>query len=316
VKYLKSINFAENPIAPSVFLHVLRGKYNVILLREDYPVMCHLAYFAAKIKKIPTLLTTERTYRPKGLKGLLLRLFDVTVNSVLRNGANAYTAHCTAAIDFVEKNLGTSRKMILTPAGIDINSFNPQLIKDSVYLKDGDPKLLTVARLHEYKGIEYLMKALRNTVQEAREIKLYILGKGPEKKKLEKLAKDMEIENNVFFMNIAIPNHEMPKLYSECDIYVQPSIIEPFGIAVLEAMACGKPVVGTKTGGMLDTIVDGVTGFSVPPGDAGELYGAIIRLVKDSDLRLKMGENARKEALRYDWKRIAQRYLDVVSSIH
>lgn len=315
VKYLKSIDFAENPFAPSVFLHILRSNFDVVMLREDYPFMCHLAYFASKIKRIPTILTTERTYKPQGFKGFFLRVFDVTINRVLRSGADAYTAHCNAAMDFARKNLGTSRKMVLTPVGIDTYSFDSLPGKDFTYIKDGDLKLLTVARLHEYKGLQYLIKALGDVVQEKKDIKLYILGKGPEKKKLEKLVKDMKIDDNVVFMNIAIPNQEMPQLYSECDLYVQPSIIEPFGIAVLEAMACGKPVVGTKTGGMLDTIVDGVTGFSVPPANVEELAGAIMKLVKDRDLLVRMGEHARKKALQYDWKLVASKYLDVISSI-
>jgi len=68
VEYLKCVDFAENPIAPQVFFHVLLGRYDIVMLREDYPVMCHFAYFASKLRKIPLTLTTERTYTPKGFK--------------------------------------------------------------------------------------------------------------------------------------------------------------------------------------------------------------------------------------------------------
>ena len=60
-----------------------------------------------------------------------------------------------------------------------------------------------------------------------------------------------------------VRHHEIPALYAECDVYAQPSIVEPYGIAVLEAMACGKPVVGTRVGGILDTMKDGGLGFSL-----------------------------------------------------
>ena len=66
-----------------------------------------------------------------------------------------------------------------------------------------------------------------------------------------------KLKDHVEFIQVSIPNYEMAHVYSSCDIYVQPSIIEPFGIAVLEAMACGNPVVSSNVGGMRDTVVDG-----------------------------------------------------------
>ena len=314
VKYLKCVDFDENPIAPSVFFHVLRDGYNVVMLREDYPIMCHLAFFASKARKIPTILTTERTYYPTGLKGILLRALDATVNKILREGVSAYTAHCSAAVEFSKKKLGTSRAMVITPAGVDSNLFRP-LPKDDFYLEEGNIRLFTVARLHKYKGLQYLIKAFEKVVQERKDAKLYILGKGPEERALKRLAMDLGVDDKIVFISKPIPNTEMPRVYTECDIYVQPSVIEPFGIAVLEAMACGKPVVGTRIGGMLDIIVDGKTGFLVPPADASALSKAILKLVEDRTLLKKMGENAREEALQYDWNIIAKRYLDLINKI-
>ena len=315
VRYLRCVDFDENPIAPSVFFRVLRGGYNVVMLREDYPIMCHLAFFASKIRKIPTILTTERTYYPTGLKRIFLKFLDVTLNKILREGVSAYTAHCSAAVEFSKKKLGTSRKMVITSAGVDSNLFRP-LPKDAFYLKDGNIRLFTVARLHKYKGLEYLIKAFARVVQERKGVvKLYILGKGPEEWALKRMAMNLGVDDDVIFISKSIPNTEMPRVYTECDIYVQPSVIEPFGIAVLEAMACGKPVIGTRIGGMLDTIVDGKTGFLVPPADASALSKAILKLVEDRTLLKEMGENAREEALRYDWNVIAKRYLDVINEI-
>ncbi len=315
VKYLTSIDFAENPIVPSVFFHVLKGNYDVVMLREDYPFICHMAYFAAKVKGIATVLTTERTYYPSSFKGFFLKFFDITINKVLRNGVDAYTAHCTAAKDFAEKYLGTLRTIAVIPPGIDTDLFKPLIITNSTYLKYGHPKLLTVARLHEYKGLKYLIKSLADVAKSNTEIKLYIMGKGPEKKNLEKLINELNLDDNVVFLNIAIPNNEMPQLYSECDIYVQPSIIEPFGIAVLEAMACGKAVIGTKTGGMMDTIIDGVTGFSVSAANSEDLSRAIIKLINNRTLLVQTGVAARKESLRYDYQIISRQYLTVINGI-
>jgi len=316
VRYLKSVDFDENPIAPSVFFSVLREKYDVVMLREDYPIMCHLAYLAAKMKRTPLTLSTDRTYSLSILsfKGFFLGFLDLTINKLVRASVDAYVAHCTAAKDFVLRALNTHRDVKVIPIGVDTNFFKP-VHSYGTYLQEGDFKILTIARLHPYKGLEYLIKAMDKVVKEKLNVKLYIKGKGEDRKKLEKLVKDLSLDKHVSFVEKAIPSDEMPELYAECDLYVQPSIIEPFGIAVLEAMTCGKPVIGTKTGGMLDTIVDGKTGFLIPPADEKALNEAILKLIKDDDLRETMGRNARAQALKYDWNIIAKRYLDVINEI-
>jgi len=316
VKYLASIDFYENPIVLSVFFHVLRQHYDVIMLREDYPIICNLAYFAAKIKKIPLTLSTDRTYSlgVSNLKGLLLKILDSTTNRLVRNGVDAYIAHCSAAKEFVIDELKTTNQVKVIHIGIDTDFFKP-MERRAKYLNEGTFKILTVARLHNHKGLEYLVKAMTSVVEKYPGVRLYIKGKGEEEKKLKEMIDILGLEEHIRFIKEAIPGNDLPEFYSECDLYVQPSIIEPFGIAVLEAMACGKPVVGTKTGGMLDTIVDGVTGFSVPPANPEELSGAIIKLIDDRVLHIKMGENARKESLRYDWNVIGKKYQDVVQSI-
>jgi glycosyltransferase involved in cell wall biosynthesis len=141
--------------------------------------------------------------------------------------------------------------------------------------------------------------------------KLYLLGKGEEESRLRKLAKDLGVSEYVEFVTTPIPNEDMPHVYSLCDIYVQPSVIEPYGIAVLEAMACGKPVVGTNVGGMLDTIEHGKSGFRAEPANPKELAKYIIKL-NDNKLRKKMGKNARKRAKLFDWIKIGKKYIKLI----
>ncbi|HID26757.1 MAG TPA: glycosyltransferase family 1 protein [Methanosarcinales archaeon] len=311
VEYLPTIlDIGENPIVPSAFIHIFKNNYDLILLQEDYQNICHLAYVAAKIKKIPTILSTERTYYPENFaKRVLLKWFDKTINKIIRNGVEVYTAHCTAAQDFVIKELKVPREVKVIPVGVDINLFYPQKNKNQ-YLKEGDFKILTVARLHNYKGLEYLIKAMKIVIAKHPNAKLYILGKGAERENLENLIKDLNLNSNIIFIKESIPNPKMPELYAECDLYVQPSIIEPYGIAVLEAMACGKPVIGTKVGGMLDTIKDGKTGFLVEPRDYKELAKKILEI---HNIKEEFGRSARERVMEgFDWKGIAIKYLQTV----
>lgn len=308
VEYLPTIlDIGENPIVSGLNLE----GYDVALLQEDYPFICHKAYTEAKKCGIKTILSSERTYYPGGIKGTILKILDRVKNDKLRERVDVLTAHCSVAKEFMERELGVKRVVKVIHVGVDTALFQPMEPKGS-YLSEGEFKILTVARLHKYKGLEYLIEAMRVLQDQMPESKLYILGKGAEKENLKSLVKTLGLERNVEFIREAIPNHEMPFLYSECDVYVQPSIIEPYGIAVLEAMACGKPVIGTKVGGMMDTIKDGETGFLVEPGNAEEIADRI-KILGDENKRAEMGEKAREWVVdNFDWMVIGKRYQEVV----
>jgi glycosyltransferase involved in cell wall biosynthesis len=144
---------------------------------------------------------------------------------------------------------------------------------------------------------------------------LYILGKGQEEIKLKKLVRDLQLTSTVTFVSTPIPNYKMPELYAECDVYVQPSIIEPYGIAVLEAMACGKPVVGTRVGGMRDTIKEEECGFIAAPANPADLAEKILRL-REECLRNDFGIAARLRAMeKFDWNKIASEYSEILDGL-
>lgn len=316
VKYFPTpLNVGENPIAPPVFVHIIKNDYDVILLQEDYQNICHLAYFASKFKGIPTVLSTERTYYPEALtKKIPLKILDRTANKIVRNGVDVMTAHCTAAKEFMIKELGVKREIKVIPVGVDTNLFKPMRSKGQ-HLTSGELKILTVARLHKYKGLNYLIGAMKVVHEEIPDARLYIIGKGPEEQNLRNLVENLALEDVIEFIKTPVPNHKMPGLYAECDVYVQPSTIEPFGIAVLEAMGCAKPVIGTKVGGMADTIVDGETGFLVNSRDSKKLGDSIIDL-SNQEKREEVGRNARNRAVEhFDWAVISNKYTIIIENL-
>jgi len=312
VKYLPTIlDIGENPI---VYGLNLKG-CDVALLQEDYSFICHKAYAEAKKYGIKTILSLVRGYYPKGYKGLFLKLFDQLKNKELREGADVLTARCSATKDFMEKELEVKREIEIMYSGVDTDLFKPLSEPSGKYLAEGGFKILTIARLHKYKGLEYLIEAMQFLRDQMPEVKLYMLGKGPEEKNLKNLVKRLGLESEIEFLQRSIPNYEMPFLYRECDIYVQPSLIEPYGIAVLEAMACGKPVIGTKVGGMTDTIKDDETGFLVEPGNAKELADRI-SVLKDRNKRTEMGIRAREWVVsKFDWMLVGKKYQDVIEEL-
>lgn len=264
VEYLPTIlDIGDNPIVYRFDI----GDFDAALLQENYPFICTKAYREAKKQGIKTILSSERTYYPRGIKGAVLKILDDTKNKELREGVDVLTAHCSAAKDFMIVELGVEREIKVIHVGMDTTLFRPKE-PTGEYLPEGPINILTVARLRKYKGLEFLIEAIKSLKDRMPDVKLSILGKGTEKANLKKLVKKLGLEQNVEFVDEPVPNYKMPFVYGDCDIYVQPSIIEPYGIAVLEAMACGKPVIGTKVSGMRDTIRDGETGVLVNPENA------------------------------------------------
>lgn len=314
VNYLPTLlDFTDNPIV-SVDKHFFKD-YDILMLQEDYPSICHQVYRAAKKYGIPLVLSSERTYYPKNyLKLCPLKVLDFTINKILRNGVDVLTAHCTAAKTFMAKELGVKREIRVINVGVDSEVFKPLVVANK-YLPKGSPKILTVARLHEYKGLEYLIKAMKKVIQNIPEAHLYIMGKGPLEQNLKKLTETLDLEEYITFISESIPNSKMPELYAECDVYVQSSIIEPYGIAVLEAMACGKPVVGTSVGGMIDTIKDEECGFLVDPADSSQLAEKLL-LFKDKALCESFGRAARSRVKdKFDWINIVHEYQKILEEL-
>ena len=122
-----------------------------------------------------------------------------------------------------------------------------------------------------------------------------------QRRKLEELISSLGIRDHVWWLGV-LPQGELPRYYGAADVFVLPSRYELFGIVMLEAMACGVPVVATRFGGPAEVIAHGETGFLVDPTDPEELAGAIEALLSNPELRREMGRRTRRAAEeRYSW---------------
>jgi len=292
IRYLPTIADIGTPIVLGLDIK----DCDTVLLQEDYPYICQRAFSIASRLGIKTILLYERsTYLESFIRNSIIKILSRTISKSIIYSANELVAYSSAAMNFLKNELGVNREIKVIPVGVDINVFKP-LESEGRYLKEGNPKILTVARLIKRKGLDYLIKSVHLVKEYLPSIKLYIKGKGPEEINLRNLIKNLGLENQVEFINQILPYYEIPILYGECDIYVQPSVIEPYGIAPLEAMACGKPVIGAKVGIMPDAIIHGETGFLAEPKNVKELASKILEL-SDEKKRKKMGKKARKLAV-------------------
>ncbi|GIV61043.1 MAG: glycoside hydrolase [Rhodothermaceae bacterium] len=174
------------------------------------------------------------------------------------------------------------------------------------------PTLLTVCRLVPRKGVDTVLQALPQVVEAVPEVVYLIGGDGPDRPRLEGLARDLGVTDHVRFCG-RIPDDDLPLLYNACDVFVMPSRLDPphvegFGLVFLEAGACGKPVVGARTGGIPDAVADGETGLLVPPDDPPTLAAALCRLLAAPDWARHLGRQGRRRVLEaFTWDHAADR---------
>lgn len=169
----------------------------------------------------------------------------------------------------------------------------------------GDSLILCVSRIDPRKGQEYLIQAMAEVVRKHPDSTCIFIGNGSLTKKfigrtnrleeLESMVNDLGLAGKVKFLG-KVGQDDLLKAYDACDMLVQPSINEGFGLVISEAMCFGKPVVGSNVGGIPEQIRDGVNGFLFRPRDHVELAGCIETLIEDRDLRKKLGEAGKKIA--------------------
>lgn len=202
-------------------------------------------------------------------------------------------------------------KIVVIPNGVCL----PSLSKVPMQDQNAGHIVLFVGRLIWRKGVRFLIEALPQILTEYPDAELQIVGNGEQKSILEERIKKFSIENSVRFLGKVSPER-LVSLYHEADVYVQPSLYEPCGLAIMEAMSFGKPVVATHVGGIPELITNGVGGLLVEPENSLQLATAITTIFSDESLGRRLGGNARKRVEReFTWKAIAEKTLKFYTSL-
>lgn len=204
-------------------------------------------------------------------------------------------------------------RVSVVPSGVDLELFHP---KGPVDLRrPGWSRVVVIGRLLRRKGIEDVVRAMA-AVPAA---ELVIAGgppreqltSDPEGRRLSALAAEVGVQGRVAFRG-RVSRQEVAALLRSADVVAHAAHYEPFGTVPLEAMACGAALITTPVGGLMDTVVDGVTGVHVPPGDVDALAEALNHLLAKPYWRLALGAGGAQRAhTRYGWPRIAGSILDV-----
>ncbi|WP_057767634.1 glycosyltransferase [Cytobacillus praedii] len=192
----------------------------------------------------------------------------------------------TSHIMAKETNKYTDKKVFVTPFGVDMNKFKPL----SGLKSDEQITIGTVKALSDKYGIGDLIKAFATIYSSKKNAQLLIVGDGPQRSEYEQLTKELKIDHVTTFTG-RVPNDKVPEYINKMDVFGVPSTedSESFGVAAVESMACGVPVVVSNVGGLPEVVLEGKTGYVVPKENPEELAKAILSLVEDKEKSQAMG---------------------------
>lgn len=221
------------------------------------------------------------------------------------------TSHAMA----LETSQYTSKKIQITPFGIDLSKFKKSIVKTT--LLSETIVIGTVKTLSPIYGIDYLIKAFKilKVNNTGLLLKLLIVGDGEERINLVELCKDLEIIEDVVFTG-SIDNSLVPEYLNRMDIYVALSTSESFGVAIIEASACEIPVVVSNIGGLPEVVNNTITGFVVESKNPKLAAIEIEKLMLDKELRMIMGKAGRERVKEfYNWEENVSLMVEIYSEI-
>ncbi len=241
----------------------------------------------------------------------------LAIESSLVADADLIIATCSDEVFELARLGADPQRLRVVPCGVDVDHFTPDGPAEP--RRPGVPRIVIVTRLVERKGVGNVITALA----EVPDAELVVAGgpprdrlrRDPEALRLRALAEDAGVADRVELRG-AVARPDVPALLRSADVVACVPWYEPFGIVPLEAMACGVPVLASAVGGLIDTVVDGVTGLHVPPRSPERIAEALRALLADAELRDTLGRaGARRVRARFAWSRVAEDTLAAYASV-
>jgi len=280
------------PIMPTLFFELKRIKADLFHFHLPFP-LGDVSYLLSRLS-VPAVASYHSDVVRQRISNFFYQPFLIKflkkAKRIIASSEN-YINSSPVLRNFKEKT-------VVIPYGVDVNFFSPSRGMDDVeakiHEKYGERIVLYVGLLRYYKGLNVLIEAMKDV-----DGRLIIIGRGPEWQNLNRWIVEKRLHNKIILEG-SVTNFNLLPYYRACDVFVLPSIYrsEAFGIVLLEAMACGKPIISTELGTATSWVNQhGVTGLVVPPGDPKSLADAINTLLNDRDMARRMGEEGRKRVL-------------------
>ena len=245
-------------------------------------------------------------------------LARIATLAALANAAGVIAVGQTILSEVLKFTPPRSRVEVI-PNAVDDLRFRPDLdvkpLKESLGIPDNHKVILSVGHLIPRKGHEYLIRATSRILKRDKTCSLVIVGEGPMQDRLQRLIRELGVSNNVRLSG-AVADKMLPSYYAMADIFAMPSTSEGHCVAILEAMASGRPIVASEIPANAESVVQDKNGFLVPAKSSEALADSILTLLNDDDLRERFGHYSRMRATEeFSWRRRIERLLDFYKSV-
>jgi glycosyltransferase involved in cell wall biosynthesis len=315
--------------ACSSYVPILCKKNNIDLIHGNFPVMSDIQVKMFRRLSTPSVTTVHSTIEGQhfGVRknctsfsrlqasdmANLILYFPLKICEFIYSKK---TQHFIAVSENMKRELQRylrvkEEKIRTIHNGVDTERFSPDIGNGGAlsYFPSDRPVVLFTGRFVATKGINILVDAIPKVVEAIPKAFFMFVG-GGDYKPYQSYLESHGVDRHNFLFKGYIPESELPKAYSSSTLYVAPTIYEPLGIRILEAMSCGLPVVASKVGGIPEIISDGQTGFLIHPNDSKALSERIIELLNDEDLAHRLGRNARTRVVEeFSDKKMARKTL-------
>lgn len=276
---------------PSSFIRIssLIKRERVDILNTHSSSDSWVATVAARLSRNrPKIIRTRHLSTPIGRSLLTRMIYDTLPDAVITTGEEI-------RYRMISDNGFKASKIFSIPTGVDLERFDPSKVKPIL-----EPKgfsIGTIGVLRSWKGHRYLVEAVPEILKSIPDALFYIVGDGPQYKNIERLIDELSLKDKVFMLG---HREDIPEILSSLDVIVHPSYAnEGVPQSVLQALAVERPVIATDAGAIKEAIIDGETGFLIPPRRVDEIVTKVIRLYKDPDLRKVLGRKGRSLVERF-----------------
>ncbi|MCD6210317.1 MAG: glycosyltransferase family 4 protein [Methanophagales archaeon] len=265
----------------------------------SYPVAWKVGEYLA----IPKVITYHDVWIGKWIKNIgITGIFGEILERYTRSKkwntiiANSnYTQETLRAFGFMSDNIITIHN------GVDLEKYRNIKVE-----KFEEPTICTISRLVKYKKIDDLIKAVSIIQKDISNIKLKIIGTGPEEVNLKKLVNKLNLRANVEFLGFIENHDDVIRQLKASDVFALPSIVEGFGMVVIEAMAAGIPYVASDIPPIREVTSKGIGGLLFEPTNCEDLALKVKMLLKDESLRAKVMKDGNKHVENYEWTKMAR----------
>lgn len=300
-----------SPFSLLIASHIVRSiRPDVVHAHNLYFSLTAIAPMIKHLRHTPLVTTLHLPKMEYGapLLDTSIRIYQKTIGHLIVKSSDKLIAVSGSVLTHAIEDLRVpSSKITRIPNGVDTNVYLPNNQSHE------NVTITYIGRLIQNKGPQYLIQAAPDILKDHPEARIYIVGEGPLKDELMRQVTSQNLEDNIYFLgNVS----DILPVLQATTIFVRPSLTEGMSLAILEAMACGLPVVASNLEGNAEIIDNGETGYLVPPADSKALAEAIRLLLDNHKIASQIGKNARKKTEKfYDWEQITDQTLKIYLSL-